>query len=162
MKSESRSKVVSRVELLEEVDALRRKGTTVAFANGCFDILHVGHLRYLEGAANEADVLVVGVNGDDSVRKLKGQGRPVMPEHERAELVAGLSWPDYVVVFHEESPVELIRALRPEVHCKGTDYSEDNVPEGDVVREYGGRVAIVGDPKDHSTTSLIEKTRTGC
>lgn len=162
VKSESGAKVVSRKELLERIEVLRRRGKTVAFANGCFDILHVGHLRYLEGAANEADVLVVGVNGDDSVRKLKGEGRPVMPEHERAELVAGLSWPDYVVVFSEESPIELIRALRPEVHCKGTDYTEEGVPEGNVVREYGGRVAIVGDPKDHSTTDLIEKTRTGC
>lgn len=159
LKTNVREKVVSRSEALRRVDRARSDGRTVAFANGCFDILHVGHLRYLEGAAGEADILIVGVNGDESVRKLKGQGRPVMPADERAELIAGLSWPDMVIVFDEDSPVELIRELRPDVHCKGTDYTEEGVPEGEVVRSYGGRVAIVGDPKDHSTTELIEKTR---
>ena len=159
MRPEARAEVIDRRELAERAEQERRLGRTIAFANGCFDILHVGHLRYLEGAAAEADLLVVGVNGDESVRKLKGEGRPVMPEHERAELLAGLVWPDYVVIFEEETPVELIRELRPDVQCKGTDYTEESVPEADVVRSYGGRVAIVGDPKDHSTTSLIEKTR---
>lgn len=162
VKSESRAEVVSGEELIERVALERKSGRTVAFANGCFDILHVGHIRYLEGAAAEADVLVVGVNGDESVRALKGEGRPVMPALERAELVSALIWPDYVVIFDETSPVGLIRKLEPDVHCKGTDYSEESVPEGELVRSYGGRVAIVGDPKDHSTTSLIEKTRTGC
>lgn len=158
VKPQSRAEILDSDELLERVGLERERGKTIAFANGCFDILHVGHLRYLEGAAQEADVLVVGVNGDDSVRKIKGEGRPVMPALERAELIAGLVWPDYVVIFDEESPVELIRKLTPEVHCKGTDYSEESVPEGELVRSYGGRVAIVGDPKDHSTTDLIEKT----
>lgn len=162
VKPESRAEVVSRSELVERVALERRSGRTVAFANGCFDILHVGHVRYLEGAAAEADILIVGVNGDHSVRTLKGEGRPVMPDHERAELVSALVWPDYVVIFDDTSPVDLIRELEPDVHCKGTDYSEESVPEGELVRSYGGRVAIVGDPKDHSTTSLIEKTRTGC
>lgn len=162
MKSETRAKVVGREELLESVERERANGRTIAFANGCFDLLHVGHLRYLEGAAEEADVLIVAINGDDSVRRLKGEGRPVMPARERAELVSGLLWPDYVLIFEQESPLELIRQVRPDVHCKGTDYSEDSVPEREVVRSYGGRVAIVGDSKDHSTTELIEKTRTGC
>ncbi len=160
LKAKSLDKVVSREEALQRVERARSTGRTVAFANGCFDILHVGHLRYLEGAAGEADILVVGVNGDDSVRKLKGEGRPVMAASERAELIAGLLWPDVVVIFDEESPVELIEQMKPDVHCKGTDYSEKSVPEGEVVRSYGGRIAIVGDPKDHSTTDLIEKTRT--
>lgn len=159
MKPEARAEIVDRGELVDRAEELRRKGRTIAFANGCFDILHVGHLRYLEGAAAEGDVLVVGVNGDASVRKLKGEGRPVMPEGERAELLAGLIWPDYVVIFDEETPVELIRELKPDVQCKGTDYTAGEVPEAAVVHSYGGRVAIVGDPKDHSTTSLIEKTR---
>ncbi|MDX1583631.1 MAG: adenylyltransferase/cytidyltransferase family protein [Thermoanaerobaculia bacterium] len=151
--------MVDRAELPERIEEERRRGRTIALANGCFDILHVGHLRYLEGAAAEADVLVVGINADASVRRLKGEGRPVMPEDERAELLAGLLWPDYVVVFAEETPVELIREIRPDVQCKGTDYTEESVPEAEVVRSYGGRIAIVGDPKDHSTTSLIEKTQ---
>jgi D-glycero-beta-D-manno-heptose 1-phosphate adenylyltransferase len=141
------------------VEEARRGGRTVALANGCFDVLHVGHVRYLAGAAAEADVLVVGVNGDDSVRRLKGEGRPVLPAEDRAVLVAALRAVDHVVVFEEDDVRALLLALRPDVHCKGTDYTPDTVPERDVVRSYGGRVAIVGDPKDHDTRKLIAKVR---
>jgi rfaE bifunctional protein nucleotidyltransferase chain/domain len=143
-------------------DALAREraaGRTIAFANGCFDVLHVGHIRYLQGAANEADVLVVGINGDESVRELKGAGRPVMSATERAEMIAAIRGVSYVTIFRERSPGRLIGDLKPDVHCKGTDYTTDSVPEAEVVRSYGGRVAIVGDPKDHSTTELLEKLR---
>jgi D-glycero-beta-D-manno-heptose 1-phosphate adenylyltransferase len=137
----------------------RAAGRTIAFANGCFDVLHVGHIRYLQGAAKEADVLVVGVNGDESVRELKGAGRPVMNEAERAEIIAAIRGVSYVTIFHERSPARLIGDFKPDVHCKGTDYTPDSVPEAAVVRSYGGRVAIVGDPKDHSTTELLETMR---
>ena len=146
-------------EVRRRVEEARAAGRTVAFANGCFDVLHVGHVRYLEGARAEADVLVVGVNGDGSVRRLKGEGRPVLPEGDRALLVAALRAVDHVVVFADDDVARLLLALRPEVHCKGTDYTPDTVPERDVVRSYGGRVAIVGDPKDHDTRRLIERVR---
>jgi D-glycero-beta-D-manno-heptose 1-phosphate adenylyltransferase len=141
------------------VEEARRAGRTVALANGCFDVLHVGHVRYLEGARREADVLVVGVNGDASVARLKGPGRPVMPAEDRAVLVGALRAVDHVVVFEEDDVGNLLRSLRPDVHCKGTDYTPDTVPEREVVRAYGGRVAIVGDPKDHDTRALIERIR---
>jgi len=141
------------------VEAARGEGRTVAFANGCFDVLHVGHVRYLAGARAEGDVLVVGVNGDASVRRLKGEGRPVMPEDDRALLVGALRVVDHVVVFHEDTVTALLQRLRPDVHCKGTDYTEETVPERDVVRAYGGRIAIVGDPKDHDTRVLLERLR---
>ena len=127
----------------------------MAFANGCFDLLHVGHTRYLEAAAAEADVLVVAVNDDDSVRGLKGEGRPILPGAHRARLVAALRCVDYVVLFPEPTVGPLLEALHPDVHCKGTDYTLDSVPERDIVKAYGGRVAIVGDPKDHSTRDLL-------
>jgi rfaE bifunctional protein nucleotidyltransferase chain/domain len=146
-------------ELAEALARERAAGRTIAFANGCFDVLHVGHIRYLQGAANEADVLVVGVNGDESVRELKGAGRPAMNEIERAEIIAAIRGVSYVTIFRERSPGRLIGDLKPDVHCKGTDYTADSVPEAEVVRSYGGRVAIVGDPKDHSTTELLEKLR---
>jgi D-glycero-beta-D-manno-heptose 1-phosphate adenylyltransferase len=149
--------VVSREQLVERARALRGRGQTIAMANGCFDLLHVGHVRYLEGAANEADVLVVAVNDDESVRRLKGEGRPVLAAEYRAELVAALRAVDYVVIFPEPTVGPLLDALRPDVHCKGTDYTVDSVPERDVVRAYGGRTVIVGDPKDHSTTDLLGK-----
>ena len=145
------------------IDALaqeRANGKSIAFANGCFDVLHVGHIRYLQDAAREADVLVVGVNGDESVRRLKGEGRPVMPEDERAEIIASIRGVSYVTIFTEESPRRLLQTLKPDVQCKGTDYTADSVPEAEIVRSYGGRVAIVGDPKDHSTTAVLEKLRT--
>ncbi len=151
--------VLSRAQLIDAVAAEREAGNTIAFANGCFDILHVGHLRYLQGAAREADILVVGVNGDESVRLLKGKDRPVMSEGERAEIIAAIRGVGFVTVFHERSPELLIAEMKPDVHCKGTDYTEDSVPERGIVRGYGGRVAIVGDPKDHSTTAVLEKLK---
>ncbi len=141
------------------VAAARAAGHSIALANGCFDVLHVGHVRYLAGAKAEADVLVVGINGDASVAKLKGPGRPILPEADRALLVAGLRSVDHVVVFQEDDVTRLLLTLRPEVHCKGTDYTADSVPERDVVRSYGGRVAIVGDPKQHATRALIARVR---
>lgn len=153
------SKIGSLDAIRERVAAARAQGKTLALANGCFDILHVGHVRYLQGAKAEADVLVVGVNGDASVRRLKGPGRPILEEAERAALVAALRVVDHVVVFAEDDVTGLLQALRPEVHCKGTDYTPDTVPERDVVRGYGGRVAIVGDAKRHDTRTLIERIR---
>ena len=143
--------------LLTRVDAARRAGQTIAFANGCFDLLHVGHVRYLAAAAQEGDLLIVAINDDHSVRALKGEGRPILPAADRAELVAALRCVDLVVVFPEPTVGPLLEAIRPDVHCKGTDYTLDSVPERDVVRSYGGRIAIVGDPKDHSTRDLLAR-----
>ena len=153
------SKVSALDEVARQVRAARAAGRTVALANGCFDVLHAGHVRYLRGARAEADMLVVGVNGDASVRRLKGEGRPVMPEADRAVLVAALRDVDHVVVFAGDDVTALILALRPDVHCKGTDYTPDTVPEREVVRSYGGRVAIVGDAKEHDTRRLLDKLR---
>jgi len=151
--------VLNERDLADAIARERAAGRTIAFANGCFDVLHVGHIRYLQGAANEADVLVVGINGDESVCELKGAGRPLMNEAERAEIIAAIRGVSYVTIFSERSPGRLIGDLKPDVHCKGTDYTPDSVPEADIVRSYGGRIAIVGDPKDHSTTELLEKLR---
>ena len=153
-------RVVSEQDLVALVAGDRDAGRSVGFANGCFDLLHVGHVRYLEGAKREADRLIVAVNDDSSVRRLKGEGQPVMPDTARAELVAALRAVDYVVVFPDPNVERLLRLVRPDVHCKGTDYTVDTVPERAVVREYGGRVAVVGDPKDHSTAALIDRLRT--
>ncbi len=153
------SKLGPLAEIRERVEKARRQGKTVALANGCFDVLHVGHVRYLEGARAEADLLVVGVNDDASVRRLKGPGRPLQPAADRALLVAALRAVDHVVVFEEDDVSGLLRALRPEVHCKGTDYTVDTVPEREIVKEYGGRVAIVGDAKDHDTSRLVARIR---
>ena len=150
--------VVSREELVGIVERERREGRTMALANGCFDLLHVGHVRYLQGAAQEADRLIVAVN-DDAVASGKGPGRPVLPAADRAELVAALRGVDYVVIFPEPTVTPLLQLLRPDVHCKGTDYTADTVPERETVRAYGGRVAIVGDPKDHSTRDLLARLR---
>ena len=150
-------RVVTETELVELIAEDRYAGRSIAFANGCFDVLHVGHARYLEGASREANRLIVGVNDDASVRALKGRGRPVMPAADRAELVAAFAVVDYVVVFPDRTAERLLRLVRPDVHCKGTDYTPDTVPEREVVREYGGRVAIVGDPKDHSTRDVIAR-----
>ena len=150
--------VVSREELVGIVEREHREGRTMAFANGCFDLLHVGHVRYLQGAAREADRLIVAVN-DDAVAGGKGPGRPILPAADRAELVAALRGVDYVVIFPEPTVTPLLQLLRPDVHCKGTDYTADTVPERDTVRAYGGRVAIVGDPKDHSTRDLLARLR---
>ena len=149
--------IVTRAELLAQVQALRREGRTVGCANGVFDLLHVGHLRYLQAAAREADVLVVAVNDDASVRRLKGPGRPVMPEADRAELVDALRGVDYVVLFGDDTVGPLLEAVRPDVHCKGTDYTVDTVPERAIVQGYGGRTAIVGDPKDHHTREILTR-----
>jgi rfaE bifunctional protein nucleotidyltransferase chain/domain len=145
--------------LLDALAAERDAGKKIAFANGCFDVLHVGHIRYLQDAARVADVLVVGVNGDASVRQLKGEGRPVMPEDERAEIISAIRGVTYVTIFHEDSPTALLQTLRPDFQCKGTDYTADSVPEAEIVKSYGGKVVIVGDPKDHSTTAVLRKLR---
>lgn len=149
--------ILSREQLIAASAGARRDGRTIAFANGCFDLLHVGHIRYLESAAREADLLVVAINDDASVRVLKGEGRPILAAEHRAELVAALRCVDYVVVFPEPTVGPLLEALRPDVHCKGTDYTVDSVPERDIVKAYGGRTAIVGDPKDHSTRDLLSR-----
>ena len=149
--------VLTRDQLAQRVARDRDAGRTVALANGCFDLLHVGHIRYLESAAREADRLIVAINDDESVRRLKGEGRPVLSAEDRAELVAALRWVDYVIIFSEPTVGPLLDAIRPDVHCKGTDYTVDTVPERDIVKSYGGRIAIVGDPKDHSTRDLLTR-----
>jgi rfaE bifunctional protein nucleotidyltransferase chain/domain len=151
------SRILDRNRLIARVAIARKNGARIVFANGCFDILHVGHIRYLEGARLLGDVLVVAINSDEQVRSLKGEGRPFVPERERAEIIAALRAVDYVTIFPERTVEALLRAIRPDVHAKGTDYSEETVPERDVVRSYGGRVAIVGDPKDHSSTEMVKK-----
>jgi len=151
--------ILTEDELIAAIAKERKRGRTIAFANGCFDLLHVGHIRYLQDAARQADVLVVGVNGDDSVCKLKGPGRPVMAEQERAELISAIRGVSYVTIFRDESPARLLGVIRPDVHCKGTDYTAESVPERDVVRSYGGRVAIVGDAKNHSTSEILRRMR---
>ncbi len=153
----SGARIMDRPRLQEAIAAARKDGRRIVFANGCFDVLHVGHVRYLAGAKALGDVLVVAVNSDEQVLKQKGDGRPLMPQDHRAEMVASLEAVDFVVIFDEPTVGELLLALKPDVHAKGTDYTEDTVPERDVVRSYGGRVAIVGDPKDHSSSKMIEK-----
>jgi len=152
-------RVLSREALAAAVGEDRAAGRTVAFANGCFDLLHVGHVRYLQAAAREADRLVVAINDDRSVAALKGPNRPLLSADDRAELVAALRGVDYVVIFPEPTVTPLLLALKPDVHCKGTDYTVDSVPERETVRGYGGRVAIVGDPKDHSTRDLLARIK---
>lgn len=147
-------------ELVEARQELRRKGLTLSFANGHFDLLHVGHVRYLQAARREADRLVVAVNDDQSVARLKGAGRPLVPAAERAELLAALECVDFVTVFSGDSPGALLAKIQPEVHCKGTDYGRpENVPEFPIVESYGGRTMLVGDPKDHATRDLIARAR---
>ena len=136
---------------------MRERGARIVLANGCFDVLHVGHIRYLAGARELGDVLVVGVNSDEQVKVQKGPGRPVLPAAERAEIVSALESVTYVTIFDEPTVEQLLLALRPDVHAKGTDYTADTVPERDVVRSYGGQVAIVGDPKDHSTSEIVAR-----
>jgi rfaE bifunctional protein nucleotidyltransferase chain/domain len=153
--------LVTEAELIDAVTHDRAAGRTIALANGCFDLLHVGHVRYLQGAASEADRLIVAVNDDESVARLKGTGRPILPAAERAELVAGLRGVDYVVVFADATVARLLTLFAPDVHCKGTDYTIDTVPERAVVAAYGGRTAIVGDAKDHATRDLLSRIRGG-
>jgi rfaE bifunctional protein nucleotidyltransferase chain/domain len=147
--------IVPRDEVRALGERLRQEGRRIAFANGCFDILHVGHVRYLEEAKKCGDVLVVGVNSDRAVTVLKGEGRPIIREEGRAELVAALESVDYVVIFDGLTATEILLDLLPDVHCKGTDYSKETVPERDVVKSFGGEVRIVGDPKNHSTRELL-------
>lgn len=150
-------KILSREDLKRRVAEWRRSGERIVMANGCFDVLHVGHVRYLQAARELGDRLIVAVNADSSVRGLKGEGRPVMPENERAEILAALEPVDAVVIFSEPNVRALLDEIRPDIQAKGTDYTADSVPERDVVTSYGGRVAIVGDPKDHSATSIIQQ-----
>lgn len=154
-----RARILSRSELLERVRAARDAGAVIVLANGCFDVIHAGHVRYLAGAKELGDLLIVAVNADEQVRSLKGPGRPVMPEAERAEIVASIEAVDFVTIFSEPTVEALLLVLKPDVHAKGTDYTEDSVPEREVVWSYGGRVAIVGDPKDHSTSELLGRLK---
>ena len=153
----SQSKVHTLKTLLPVIEEHRGNGEAIVLANGCFDLLHVGHIRYLQGARGLGDVLVVGLNSDDSVRVLKGPGRPLMPQEERAEILSAIQFVDYVVIFDETTVVHLLKTLKPHIHCKGTDYTEESVPEREVALSYGGRVAIAGDPKNHSTRNFINE-----
>ncbi|MGH9944181.1 MAG: adenylyltransferase/cytidyltransferase family protein [Pyrinomonadaceae bacterium] len=153
--AESAARILERNRLIARVAIARRHGARVILANGCFDVLHVGHVRYLEAAKALGQLLVVGINSDEQVRALKGSGRPIVSERERAEVIASLRAVDLVTIFPEPTVEALLLAIRPDVHAKGTDYTAETVPERDVVRAYGGRVAIVGDPKDHSSSHLI-------
>jgi rfaE bifunctional protein nucleotidyltransferase chain/domain len=157
MNSEGSRRILDREGLIERIAVARTNGARIVFANGCFDLLHVGHVRYLEAAKALGDLLIVGVNSDDQARRLKGEGRPLLPQDQRAEIVASLEAVDLVTIFAEPTVEQLLLALKPDIHAKGTDYTEDSVPERDVVRSYGGRVAIAGDPKDHSSSEMIEK-----
>jgi len=149
--------VLSREELVKRVESAREAGARIVLANGCFDVLHVGHVRYLAGAKQLGDILIVGINSDEQVATQKGAGRPVLPAAERAEIVAALECVNYVTIFDEPTVEDLLLTLKPDVHAKGTDYTTETVPERDVVRSYGGQVAIVGDPKDHSTSAIIAR-----
>lgn len=153
----SESRILNREELSARIETARDSGARIVLANGCFDVLHVGHVRYLAGARELGDVLVVGINSDEQVVRLKGPGRPVLPAAERAEIVASLEPVTYVTIFDEPTVEQLLLTLKPDVHAKGTDYTEETVPERAVVRSYGGRVAIVGDPKDHSTSAILSR-----
>jgi rfaE bifunctional protein nucleotidyltransferase chain/domain len=149
--------ILQRNRLIARVAIERRGGAKIVLANGCFDLFHVGHIRYLAGARALGDILIVGINSDEQVRKLKGANRPFMSETERAEMISALRFVDYVTIFDEPTVEELIRAVRPDFHAKGTDYTTETVPEKEIVKEYGGKTAIVGDPKDHSSSELIKK-----
>jgi rfaE bifunctional protein nucleotidyltransferase chain/domain len=151
------SPILERAALVDHITREKQKGSRVVLANGCFDVLHVGHVRYLAGARALGDLLVVAINSDEQVRRLKGSGRPVLKATERAEIIAALEPVDIVTIFDEPTVTELLLAIQPDIHAKGTDYTTETVPERDVVRSYGGRVAIVGDPKDHSTSQLITR-----
>ncbi len=151
--------ILQRPDIVIEVARARAAGSTIVLANGCFDLFHVGHVRYLSGAKALGHILVVGINSDRQTRILKGEGRPYMPEKERAEIVSALWFVDFVTIFDEPTVEELILAIRPDFHAKGTDYTTDTVPEREIVRGYGGQVAIVGDPKNHSSTDLIKNVR---
>lgn len=156
---ETLKKIISLEELAKISQSCHQEGKSIALTNGAFDMLHVGHLRYLQAAAQLADILVVAVNSDDSVKMSKGPSRPIIPDRERAELVAALQGVDYVVIFGEKSVSEVIKTIRPNFHVKGTDYTAENVPEAALVKELGGKVVIAGDPKDHSSTQIVGKLK---
>jgi D-glycero-beta-D-manno-heptose 1-phosphate adenylyltransferase len=156
MPIDASSKIKSIDELRIIAEKLRAAGKKIVFANGCFDLLHVGHVRYLQSARRLGDLLILGINGDDSVAALKGNGRPLQSESDRIEILASLDCVDYVLLFNEPTVDDILKTLRPDIHAKGTDYTEENVPERNTVQAYGGRVAIAGDPKDHSTRDLIQ------
>ena len=156
-KANAAARILDRNRLIARVAIARKHGARIVLANGCFDILHVGHIRYLEGARALGDLLVVAVNSDAEVRAQKGAGRPLVPERERAEVIASIRAVDFVTIFTEPTVTELLLLIRPDIHAKGTDYTEESVPERDVVRSYGGRVCIVGDPKEHSSTEMVRR-----
>ena len=160
-KMDAASLILDRATLVARISEARAKGSTIVLANGCFDVLHAGHVRYLQGARALGRVLIVGINSDTQVTRLKGEGRPILPERERAEIVASLAAVTLVTIFDEPTVTELLLALRPDIHAKGTDYTEETVPERDVVRSYGGCIRIVGDPKDHSTSEILRKVSGG-
>ena len=151
------TRILERRDLLAVVKAAKRRGGRIVLANGCFDVLHVGHIRYLEAAKTLGDLLIVGVNSDEQTRRLKGDGRPLVSQDQRAQIISALEAVDFVTIFDEPTVEQLLLALKPDVHAKGTDYTEDTVPERNVVRSFGGRVAIVGDPKNHSSSEIIDK-----
>jgi rfaE bifunctional protein nucleotidyltransferase chain/domain len=157
--SQFASPILERTRLIARVAVERHKGATIVLANGCFDLIHAGHIRYLEGAKAIGDILIVGINSDEQVSLLKGNGRPFMPENERAEIISALRCVDFVTIFPEPTVEQLLLAIKPDFHAKGTDYTEESVPERETVLSYGGRVAIVGDPKDHSSTDMIKSVR---
>ncbi|MBA2705602.1 MAG: adenylyltransferase/cytidyltransferase family protein [Blastocatellia bacterium] len=151
------SRILERDAVIAETRSAKQAGQTIVLANGCFDVLHAGHIRYLQGARVLGDVLIVAINADDQVKVLKGIGRPILTELDRAELVASIDAVDFVTIFDEPTVEQLLLAIKPHVHAKGTDYTQETVPERDVVRSYGGRVAIVGDPKNHSTSEMLKR-----
>lgn len=157
MAEQRQNKILTRAQLQQRVAQWRVTGKSIVLANGCFDVLHVGHIRYLRGAKELGDKLIVAINADDTVRQLKGAGRPRIPAGERAEIIAAFTDVDAVVEFSEPDVRALVREIRPDIQAKGTDYTPDSVPERDTVIECGGRVAIVGDPKDHSSTELLKR-----
>ena len=150
-------RILERCDLAAVVKTAKREGSRIVLANGCFDVLHVGHIRYLEAAKTLGDLLIVGVNSDEQTRRLKGNGRPLVSQDQRAQIISALEAVDFVTIFDEPTVEQLLLALKPDVHAKGTDYTEDTVPERNVVRSFGGRVAIAGDPKNHSSSEIIDK-----
>jgi len=154
-----RSKIKTLTELKQIVDKLKRQGKKIVFTNGCFDLLHIGHVRYLQEAKNLGDVLIVAVNSDDSVKKIKGEGRPIIPAEERSEVIAALECVDYVVIFHETLPNRVIETLKPDVHVKGGDYSVDELPEAKIVKSYGGKVIILRKVEGRSTSEIIRRIK---